>query len=139
MGGRAMGGTAEVRKMAADLRAQAVRERKPPEWLVQTIAQRCGVSLLAAHRLARGWSQPEAVHELNAQRDGDRAITPTMLSGWETGRTEPKASSLDLLCKVYETRLDQLGFCGNYDTGARPDDLLCEHRAPPRRVGTQRN
>ncbi|MFE9850380.1 hypothetical protein ACFYPN_16425 [Streptomyces sp. NPDC005576] len=79
--------------------------------LASRIAEETAVSLLQAHRLARGWTLAEARIELGGI--GVR-VTTQQLSAWETGRGRPGDTHLDHLCRLYETRPDRLGFGTDY-------------------------
>jgi tetratricopeptide (TPR) repeat protein len=102
--------------------SEQVRERGRREawnmWrTVWEIHTRCEVSLLAAHRLARGWTLKQAVVALSEVRltvGADVAATEQMLCAWERDRVVPSLTNLDLLCRLYATRPDRLGFLGDY-------------------------
>src|SRR5690242_7657096 len=74
---------------------------------VQELSVRERVSLLAAHRLVRGWTLSEAVRRLTELRGTggrQRAITVQMLCAWERGRVTPSLATLELLCRLYQAR-----------------------------------
>ncbi|MGH8888022.1 MAG: hypothetical protein ACRDYX_23280 [Egibacteraceae bacterium] len=93
--------------------------------IVEAIVDRFGVSRLKAHRLARGWIRPEAVERILATYDADGwprpKLTPQRLCAWEHNpRVRPGEEYLDRLCRVYETRPDQLSYGHDYTLPAVP-------------------
>ncbi|MEU1089002.1 helix-turn-helix transcriptional regulator [Streptomyces sp. NPDC005892] len=110
------------KQRARELAGQAAAEGWSPWALASRIAEETSVSLLQAHRLARGWTLADARIELGGI--GVR-VTTQQLSAWETGRGRPGDTHLDHLCRLYETRPDRLGFGTDYtpagaETGAQP-------------------
>ncbi|MFF3749837.1 helix-turn-helix domain-containing protein [Streptomyces sp. NPDC002018] len=91
--------------------ARSEADRWTPWQLSAAISERCGCSLLKAHRLGRDWTLHTACERL-AQSGG--RVTVQQLSAWETGRGRPGESNLDLLCRMYETRPDRLGYGHDY-------------------------
>jgi tetratricopeptide (TPR) repeat protein len=105
----------EIASLRAELRAQG---RSIPQ-IVEAIVDRFGVSRLKAHRLARGWTRPQAVERILATYDADGLarpkLTPQRLCAWEHDpKVRPGEDYLDRLCRVYETRPDQLGYGHDY-------------------------
>jgi hypothetical protein len=90
--------------------------------VVQELSVRERVSLLAAHRLVRGWTLGQAVAHLaelpGENGRGRNAVTAQMLCAWERGRVAPSLANLDLLCRLYQTRADHLGLAGDYSDPA---------------------
>ncbi|MFF4534313.1 helix-turn-helix domain-containing protein [Streptomyces sp. NPDC001407] len=87
------------------------------ERLVDEIHSCCHVSRLRAHRLARGLSLEAAAAEYRHMCAGD-STTPKLdvdkLSQYEAGVVSPKAVIVDLLCRLYRTDAQGLGFAGDY-------------------------
>ncbi|MEV8395366.1 MULTISPECIES: helix-turn-helix transcriptional regulator [unclassified Streptomyces] len=120
--------------------AQSVRtviaRSEADEWtpwqLSTAIAERCSCSLLKAWRLGRDWTLHAACERL-AQLGG--RVTVQQISAWETGRGRPGESNLDLLCRMYETRPDRLGYGRDYTpSGETPmaDGALERHSTETR-------
>ncbi|MGH8903686.1 MAG: hypothetical protein ACRDYA_18945, partial [Egibacteraceae bacterium] len=92
--------------------------------VVEAIVGRFGVSRLKAHRLARGWTRAQAVEAILATYDPDGCgwrprLTCQRLCAWEHDpRVRPGEDYLDRLCRVYETRADQLGYGRDYTPAA---------------------
>lgn len=108
----------------AKLRAEARAQGWPIPRIVDAIVDQFGVSRLKAHRLARGWSRPEAVERILATYDADGLPPPKLttqrLCAWEHDpRVRPGEEYLDRLCRVYETRPDQLGYGHDYTPVAK--------------------
>lgn len=107
---------------ARRLRSQAAIERWPVERTVTEIHLCCGVSLLRAHRLARGWTLRVAVdrfHEMCAEAGLSTTAAPKLdqdqLGVWETKpHRRPRASTVDLLCRLYRSNAQGLGLAGDY-------------------------
>lgn len=82
------------------------------------VHHQCGLSLLRAHRVARGYTLAEAVEllkEVLASRGTPSAgLSHQRLSQWEHGRDVPTPRYLDALCYLYRTRPDRLGFGNDY-------------------------
>jgi hypothetical protein len=86
--------------------------------LVETVPE---VSRLEAHRLAREWTRPYAISGLASlfRSDGMQVPTwlgPTRLYEWERRRRHPGPDSIDLLCRLYASRPDLLGYGRDYTT-----------------------
>jgi transcriptional regulator with XRE-family HTH domain len=94
----------QLRELAASRRAQG----QPPA----QIAARAGITRLWAWRLANGWTRTELLRRL--QEQGDSAAEESSLWRWETGERDPSRLHLDYLCRVYQTRLDLLGYGHDY-------------------------
>ncbi|MGH8887922.1 MAG: hypothetical protein ACRDYX_22705 [Egibacteraceae bacterium] len=110
----------------AALRAHGRAQGWPIPQIVEAIVDRFGVSRLKAHRLALGWTRPQAVEEILAAYDADGwprpKLTPQRLCAWEHNpRVRPGEEYLDRLCRVYETRADQLGYGHDYTRPAQPE------------------
>ncbi|MEU4829520.1 helix-turn-helix transcriptional regulator [Streptosporangium sp. NPDC023615] len=78
----------------------------------------CGVSLLKAHRLARGWSARQAVQELEElcerQDLGEARASIDLLNAWENNRARPRPQTIDLLARLYRANAVRLGLAGDY-------------------------
>ncbi|GAA3157200.1 hypothetical protein GCM10010466_55100 [Planomonospora alba] len=78
----------------------------------------CGVSLLKAHRLARGWSAREAVRELEElcerQDLGEARVSIDLLNAWENHRARPRPQTIELLARLYRANAVRLGLAGDY-------------------------
>ncbi|MER7579585.1 helix-turn-helix transcriptional regulator [Kitasatospora sp. NPDC097691] len=86
--------------------------------MVSVIVECCEVSRLRAHRLARGWTREVAVDQLAAlcATSGivGPSVDPEQLGVWERHRRMPRAQTIDLLCRLYETDAQGLGLAGGY-------------------------
>ncbi|MFI6165961.1 helix-turn-helix domain-containing protein [Nocardia sp. NPDC051052] len=82
------------------------------------VHRHCGVSLLRAHRIARGYTLVgvvEMVKEILRSRGvPSEGLAHQQLSRWENGRDTPSPRYLDALCALYGTRCDRLGFGNDY-------------------------
>jgi hypothetical protein len=121
----------EITKLRAEGRAQGW---SIPQ-IVEAIVDRFGLSRLKAHRLARGWTRPQAVEEILATYDADGLARPKLicqrLCAWEHDpRIRPGKDYLDRLCRVYETRPDQLGYGHDYTPGGAPVATSPNSQAP---------
>jgi len=117
---------------AAALRQEVAAVGRPANQIAEAIVVRFpAISRLKAHRLAHGWTRPRAVELLADLVRADGLCVPATLSAsrlydWERGSRRPASESLDLLCRLYETRADRLGFGVDYtpanesDMAARP-------------------
>jgi hypothetical protein len=108
----------------ATLRAHGRAQGWPMPQIVEAIV-RFGVSRLKAHRLARGWTRPQAVEQILLTYDADGWPRPKLtcqrLCAWEHDpRVRPGEDYLDRLCRVYETRPDQLGYGRDYTPAIEP-------------------
>ncbi|MGH8903041.1 MAG: hypothetical protein ACRDYA_15550, partial [Egibacteraceae bacterium] len=110
----------------AELRAHGRAQGWSILQIVDAIVDQFGVSLLKAHRLARGWTRPQAVEAILATYDADGCgwrpnLTEQRLCAWEHDpKVRPGEDYLDRLCRVYETRPDQLGYGHDYTPAAQP-------------------
>ncbi|GII91506.1 helix-turn-helix domain-containing protein [Sinosporangium siamense] len=84
----------------------------------QAIHGCCCVSLLKAHRLARGWSARKAVQELEDLCERDELGSPRasidLLNAWENNRARPRPQTIDLLARLYRANAVRLGLAGDY-------------------------
>ncbi|MGI5165650.1 helix-turn-helix domain-containing protein [Spirillospora sp. CA-253888] len=120
---------------AKSWREQARAEGWSAWQTVQAIRHCCGVSLLKAHRLARGWTAVVAVHELQELCRREHLAPPKisidLLNSWENGRSRPQPETIDRLARLYKSNAIRLGFASDYgdDEAASPPALLA---IPPR-------
>ncbi|RBQ17566.1 XRE family transcriptional regulator [Spongiactinospora rosea] len=84
----------------------------------QAINGCCGVSLLKAHRQARGWSARQAIEELEElcarQGLGEPRASIDLLNAWENNRARPRPQTIDLLARLYQANAVRLGLAGDY-------------------------
>ncbi|MFD0404389.1 tol-pal system YbgF family protein [Kitasatospora sp. NPDC127116] len=103
---------------AASTRASAMVNGWTIDMTVTAIVECCGVTHLRAHRLARGWTRACAVSELIALCDELALDRPSLdaeqLGAWERNTRMPRARTIDLLCRLYRTDAQGLGFAGGY-------------------------
>jgi transcriptional regulator with XRE-family HTH domain len=96
-----------------------------PQDAAREVQQHCGVSLLRAHRLVRGWTLLEAAENIRqVLRDSGRPrerLTHQRISRWEIGDEMPSPDYLEALCKAYRSRPDLLGFGRDYSSDAVAD------------------
>ncbi|WP_369383202.1 helix-turn-helix domain-containing protein [Streptomyces sp. cg36] len=95
----------------------------------RAVHEHCGVSLLRAHRLARGLTRQQAARELNALARGHASaprIDADQLGHWETGR-RPRAAALGLLCGFYD--------CTPHDLGLAPGRAAARQIPPAQAAG----
>ncbi|GGK98206.1 hypothetical protein Ppa06_66660 [Planomonospora parontospora subsp. parontospora] len=99
-------------------REQAESRQWTPWQTAQAIHGCCGVSLLKAHRLARGWSAREAVRELEElcerQGLGEARASIDLLNAWENHRARPRPQTIELLARLYRANAVRLGLAGDY-------------------------
>jgi tetratricopeptide (TPR) repeat protein len=85
---------------------------------VQAIHGCCGVSLLKAHRLSRGWSARQAIEELEylceQQSLGHPRASIDLLNAWENNRARPRPQTIDLLARLYRANAVRLGMAADY-------------------------
>src|SRR3712207_1394379 len=85
---------------------------------VQAIHGCCGVSLLKAHRLGRGWSARQAIEELEylceQQALGLPRASIDLLNAWENNRARPRPQTIDLLARLYRANAVRLGLAADY-------------------------
>jgi excisionase family DNA binding protein len=125
----------ELGWLAAVGRAQG---RPTPELAAQLAAQ-AGITRLWAWRLATGWTRADLLGRL--RQLGATTVDESMVWRWETGERQPSRKHLDRLCRVYQTRPDQLGYGHDYTPvgGARdhPEPHKREVTEPMRRTLTR--
>jgi hypothetical protein len=112
----------------AKLRAHGQAQGWTIPQIVEAIVDQFGVSRLKAHRLARGWTRLQAVEAILITYDVDGlqrpSLTPQRLCAWEHDpNVRPGEDYLDRLCRVYQTRADQLGYGHDYTP---PEPALAE-------------
>ncbi|MGW0059852.1 helix-turn-helix domain-containing protein [Streptosporangium sandarakinum] len=99
-------------------REQAQARRWTHWQTTQAIHGCCGVSLLKAHRLARGWSARQAVEELEGLCErhdlGEARASIDLLNAWENHRARPRPQTIDLLARLYRANAVRLGLAGDY-------------------------
>ncbi|MFG1751680.1 XRE family transcriptional regulator [Streptosporangium sandarakinum] len=99
-------------------REQAQARRWTHWQTAQAIRGCCGVSLLKAHRLARGWSARQAVEELEELCErhdlGEARASIDLLNAWENHRARPRPQTIDLLARLYRANAVRLGLAGDY-------------------------
>ncbi|MEU3553311.1 helix-turn-helix domain-containing protein [Streptomyces fragilis] len=119
---------------AQRLREDAAVRGEPVQETAHRIHTHCGVTLLRAHRLARGLTLQEAADGLNAlgvryetapRADGDQ------LGHWEKGR-QPRPATVDLLCEFYATTAQDLGLRGSSQPSSA-EASATQERVPARR------
>ncbi|GIH28274.1 hypothetical protein Aph01nite_65840 [Acrocarpospora phusangensis] len=85
---------------------------------VQAIHGCCGVSMLKAHRLGRGWSARQAIEELEflceQQALGLPRASIDLLNAWENNRARPRPQTIDLLARLYKANAVRLGLAADY-------------------------
>lgn len=120
------------RALARTLAARAAAEGWTPWILVSAIRTECDCTLLQAHRYSRGWALEDVRGRL---ADLGARVTVQQVSAWETGRSRPNDSNTDLLCRLYETRPDRLGYGHDYtptdDDTSRPAPAVPTRTDPP--------
>lgn len=119
----------------AELRADRLAKGWPIPQIVEAIVERFGVSRLEAHRLARGWTRTQAVEEILKTYDDDGLkrpkLTPQRLCAWERDpNVRPGEDYLDRLCRIHQTRPDQLGYGHDY-TPPAPEPPSTAGAEPP--------
>ncbi|GII78480.1 hypothetical protein Sru01_34620 [Sphaerisporangium rufum] len=84
----------------------------------QAIHGCCGVSLLKAHRLARGWSARQAVEELERLCETHALGLPRasidLLNAWENNRARPRPQTIDQIARLYAANAVRLGLAADY-------------------------
>ncbi|GLW12380.1 hypothetical protein Misp01_75080 [Microtetraspora sp. NBRC 13810] len=85
---------------------------------IQAIHGCCGVSLLKAHRLGRGWSARQAIQELEdlCAREGlgEPRASIDLINAWENNRARPRPQTIDLLARLYRANAVRLGLAADY-------------------------
>jgi transcriptional regulator with XRE-family HTH domain len=102
-----------VKRQASQLVAYGKQENWSELQIAMAIHSVLDLHLLKAHRLARQWRLGQMVAEVVrvAEEAGlaRPALTMQRVSHWENGE-RPTPDYLDLLCRLYKTRPDRLGF-----------------------------
>ncbi len=94
------------------LRREAAGRGQSVSEIALAIHDHCLVSLLRAHRLARGLTLKQAVDGLNELTEGPPrgpGVDTAALGHWETDR-RPHCNTIRLLCTFYECESQDLGF-----------------------------
>ncbi|MBF6332848.1 helix-turn-helix domain-containing protein [Nocardia transvalensis] len=102
------------------------------------VHRHCGVSLLRARRIVRGYTLVGAADQLKeilrSRGVPSEGLAHQQLSRWENGRDVPSSRYLDALCVLYRTRPDRLGFGHDYSDSWAIPQFGCEEtvdrRAP---------
>jgi transcriptional regulator with XRE-family HTH domain/ABC-type transporter Mla MlaB component len=119
---------------ARRVRRRALDQGLTQEETVRAIAACCPLTLLAAWRLARGWTLRQAADRLNQLRltDGSGAsrITPQMLCSWEQDRVIPTVVNANQLCRLYGTGPDRLGLVRDYSPWAARQETAPPYPVP---------
>jgi Helix-turn-helix domain len=122
-------------RCSRSIRSRGLAEGWGDQRIAEAIGAHCGVSLLRAHRLARGWTLMETIAELRASFQAawgnEPAISHQRLSQWEMGADIPTPRYLDALCRLYASRPDRLGFGNDYGIGPEPEPGGSEVRGVP--------
>ena len=92
--------------------------------VAREISERCGQTLFKAHRLARGWTVPEAVDAFHAmcrlEKIKPRGLVARSWLEWEAG-SRPNWDYQDLLSQLLHANPVQLGWAPDYSpSGALP-------------------
>ncbi|SDQ32102.1 helix-turn-helix domain-containing protein [Thermostaphylospora chromogena] len=102
---------------------------------VQAIHGCCGVSLLKAHRLARGWSARQAVQEMEdlcARHGlGEPRASIDLINAWENNRARPRPQTIDLLARLYRANAVRLGLAADYCDDTDDTKVVVVHAAEP--------
>lgn len=69
-----------------------------------------GHSPLRAARLRRNWTLARVVRELEEMVGAPTGATESLVSAWERGRIRPSLHYRELLCRLYGSSADELGF-----------------------------
>jgi len=106
---------------ARRIRQQAEGAGATPLEIARAINEHCAVSLLRAHRYARGWTLIEAAERLRAilriRGESTAELAHQRISCWERRSDQPSPRYLDALCELYEARPDMLGFGHDFSPG----------------------
>ncbi len=105
---------AELQHAAHEIRRQGQRSGWPVPQIAAAIRARLPKILaLEAWRLAYGWSRPQAIAGIVALYEADRLAAPplnsSMLCRWEHGQFSPGTEYAQMLCRLYQAELGQLG------------------------------
>jgi len=115
---------------ARSIRSGGLAAGRTEDEIAHAIAQHCAVTLLRAHRLARGWTLQLVAAEIGVLclRSGADArpglLSHQRVSKWEIGEDLPSPPYLDALCRLYGTRADLLGFGRDYSAAGSPGLLV---------------
>ncbi|MFD0690972.1 helix-turn-helix domain-containing protein [Actinomadura fibrosa] len=86
------------------------------------------MSLLKAHRLARGWTARVAIDQLLEVCERERLDPPhaniDLLNAWENGRARPRPDTADRLSRLYKANLIRLGFANDYSDDGEPNKVV---------------
>jgi len=121
------------------LRKEAAGRGQPVNEIARVIHDHCLVSLLRAHRLARGLTLKQAADGLNGLTKGHAQapwVDTAALAHWETDR-QPRPNTIRLLCDFYESEPRDLGFEFAATTVPSPpsrEPVLAEPSLPLSRV-----
>lgn len=103
---------------ARQIRQEGLAADRSQVEIIDKIHNQCDVSLLRAHRLARGWTLQETASRIRQLLESGSTMRSTIshqrVSQWEKGLDVPTPRYLDALCKLYSTRPDLLGFGHDY-------------------------
>lgn len=104
---------------AKRLRLRAAEENWTAEQTADAVVRCCGVSRLRAYRFAHGWTLRAAVAEFHLLCEQQNLNAPKLdedqLGVWETRvDRQPRAGTVDLLCRLYRTNAQGLGLTGDY-------------------------
>lgn len=130
-----MGRTSHRPSCAHQLRREAAVRGQPVHEIALVIHRHCSVSLLRAHRLARGLTLKETADGLNDLAEG-RPKAPRVdkdqLGHWENGR-QPRPHTIGLLCEFYDCGPKGLGLDFVAATVASPSsrELVVAARSRP--------
>ncbi|MCW2882578.1 MAG: hypothetical protein JWQ95_6678 [Sphaerisporangium sp.] len=110
-------------------REQAVSRQWSLWQTAQAINSCCGVSLLKAHRLARGWSARQAIEELERVCESHSLGLPRasidLLNAWENNRARPRPQTIDQIARLYSANAVRLGLAADYcDDGDGPNVVV---------------
>lgn len=114
---------------------ERVRERHLGRWqtddaiavevlhqIVSEMVEKCGISPLKAHRLARGWTVPQVIGAFHAmcRLDGvkSRGLVARSWLEWEAG-ARPSWDYQDLVSRLFQTSVIGLGWANDYS----PDEV----------------
>ncbi|RSN56600.1 helix-turn-helix domain-containing protein [Actinomadura sp. WAC 06369] len=104
--------------------------------LVQAIHGCCGVSLLKAHRLARGWTAQTAIDHLMELCERENLGRPQanidLLNVWENGRARPRPDTIDRLARLYRANPVRLGLDADYSEDDGTDEVVIVPARSPR-------
>lgn len=108
-------------------RARAEAEDWRTWRLVQAVHRCCGVSLLKAHRLARGWTARTAIDHLadlcEKEQLGPPQANIDLLNAWENNRARPRPDTIDRLARLYKANPVRLGLAADYCED-EPDEVV---------------